>query len=196
MSEVNLKRYVLITIGLLLIVVTILVSVKLINNSSNQKEVFESEWGSINPDEETLLIENLEKEICIDGKYPDYYGGYYSKNYNIIILLTEGSEDKEAEIRNILGQEESVYVKYVPYSLNDLEKAQQEFGERYQELYEEGDKRTIELLNEITGSGVYVEENEVTVKIKNYSWWKVRKFKKLFGDNEVIHYTEGGNVAW
>lgn len=80
--------------------------------------------------------------------------------------------------------------------MNDLEETQQAFGERYQELYEEGDENTIKLLNEITGSGVYVEENEVTVKIKNYSWWKVRKFKKLLGDNEVIHYTEGDNVAW
>ena len=185
---------ILITIGLIVFLgVIIIVCVK---RENNQKEVFESEWGSINPDEETLLIENLEKEICIDGKYPDYYGGYYSKNYNIIILLVKGFENKETEILQILDQKNSVYIRYVDYSLNDLEETQQAFGERYQELYEEGDENTIKLLNEITGSGVYVEENEVTVKIKNYSWWKVRKFKKLFGDNEVIHYTEGGNVAW
>ena len=185
---------ILITIGLIVFLgVIIIVCVK---RENNQKEVFESEWGSINPDEETLLIENLEKEICIDGKYPDYYGGYYSKNYNVIILLVKGFENKGTEILQILDQQNSVYIRYVDYSLNDLEETQQAFGERYQELYEEGDENTIKLLNEITGSGVYVEENEVTVKIKNYSWWKVRKFKKLFGDNEVIHYTEGGNVAW
>ena len=185
---------ILITIGLIVFLgVIIIVCVK---RENNQKEVFESEWGSINPDEETLLIENLEKEICIDGKYPDYYGGYYSKNYNVIILLVKGFENKGTEILQILDQKNSVYIRYVDYSLNDLEETQQAFGERYQELYEEGDENTIKLLNEITGSGVYVEENEVTVKIKNYSWWKVRKFKKLFGDNELIHYTEGGNVAW
>ena len=188
------KVALLTVIGLIVFLgVIIIVSVK---KENNQKEVFESEWGSINPDEETLLIENLEKEICIDGKYPDYYGGYYSKNYNIIILLVKGFESKETEILQILDQKDSVYIRYVDYSLNDLEETQQAFGERYQELCDDGDENTIKLLNDITGSGVYVENNEVGVRIKNYSWWKVQKFKKLFGKNKMIRYTEGGNVTW
>ena len=193
MKSEKVKKCIIVAIGIIFLIVVIFIGMKIVNNANGKSEVFEPEWGPLRDGEGSALIEKLEAELCVDGKYPSYYGGCYLKKQNLVILMTIGSEEKEDELKGILEQEEGIYVRYVEHSLNDLEEANEQFATIYKKTYEQGEKSKIQLLNDITGSGVRQESNEVVIGVKNLTWKKEKQLKEIFGEDEKIRYENSGS---
>ena len=104
-----------------------------------KKEDFNPEWGSFRDGEGSDVITKLENHICEGDSPPEYYAGCYLLKQNVIVLLKEGYESKEGEVRSLLGAN-SVYIRYVKYSLQELRNSEQKFARKYEEIYGQGEE--------------------------------------------------------
>ena len=193
MKDKKIKKYILIVAGIILLIVATVIIIKVENSKI---DTFDPEWGPLREDEASVLVGKLEGAICEGDTYPSYYGGVYLKKQNLVILITKDSKEAEAEVREIVGQKEGIHIRYVKYSLNDLKEVQENIRETYSELYDEGEEDVVQLLDDVRGTSVSQENNEVVVKITEITNRKIRKFKKLFGDYDCVRYEEGGYFAW
>lgn len=192
MSEKKLKKHTLLITEIIFVIVAIIIILTEIYNTDNGTDTSKREFKPISLEEVGILATKLDKAICVDEKYPSYYGGAYIKNQNLIILLTTRSKEAEKEIKEIVGQEEGVFIEYVKYSLNDLKNLQRKIGETYERLYEEEDIEAIQLLDDITRTHISEEYNEIVVGITDITNEKVKKLEKIFGNEDMIRYEEGG----
>ena len=182
MKNKKLKHYILIATGILVLIITIVIIVKV----NGKEDTLGLKRGPLSQDEASELVGKLEEVLCINDTYPSYYGGAYLRNQNVVILITKDSREAEAEVREIIGQEEGVVIRYVKYSYNHLHEVQDKISDRWMELKENG--------VQMTSTSVRIEENEVVVSIKDISNRKIRKFKKLVGNYNCVRYEEGDFV--
>lgn len=188
MKNKKIKHYILIVTGILVLIIAIVIIVKV----NSKEDTLELKIGPLRDDEAIVLLEKLEDTIRSGDSYPSYYGGAYLKNQNLVILITKDSREAEAEVREIVGQEEGVVIRYVKYPLNHLHEVQHAIREKYSELYEK-DSEEARLLD-LRSTSVVQESNKVIVRITDISNRKIRKFKKLIGNYDCVQYEEGGYV--
>ena len=191
MKQKHLKIVFLALVGLISFLVAAYGTAKGMDALMNRAKEFMPERGYVGTKEMQEMQEKLEGALCVEGRYPAYYAGAYSQNYNLVVHLTVASEARKKEITDILGKEDGVVFRQVEYSLNELQDAQEKFGERLQAIVEEGDEDLKSLLGDLS-VGVEENKNRVIVSIYPYSKRKVRKMKKLFGDYEIVQYEKGG----
>ena len=138
-------------------------------------------------------LQNIQKElrsrIDVDPKHYEYYAGMYEENQKIVLVLVKNKE-VGSDLMDYVESEEAIIVRYAKYSWVELNDKFKEITKKYNELQKEG--KPARDLRDSGYEGEIIDEkkNRVVVKFLNMSNKKVREFKKIFGDSEMVCYVD------
>ena len=130
--------------------------------------------------ESTMRASYLESVMKSRNQYSDYYGGCYLNNGELIVKLTDTSDDVIAYFKDILGGTIN-YEKCVA-SLSELEM----IHNHVLNYVKNCDKNTDELAKSIISIAIYIKQNKVCVAIKDCTEEKISLFKEKIIDSEQI----------
>ena len=180
------RNYIFIGLGILVLIIAAVVIVKV----NTKEELLGVKRGSLSQIEASELIQKLEEEICVDATYPSWYGGVCIRNKNVVVMITKDSKDAKDTVLEILGQEDSIIIRYVKYSYDYLSEVQDKIMDNYMEHHEEAREQDVQLAR----LGMDIERNQIEVGIKDISNRKIRKFKKWTGKYDCVRYVESDGV--
>ena len=117
--------------------------------------------------------------------YADYYSGSYIEDSKLIVCISENGSPSNLS-QDVLN-EESVEIKKVTFSYNELLGFQTNIEDKYEEYYTEYDNtdtKEFELLSSIAGIGIDISNNCVYVDIADLTKEKENTYHTLFGEDE------------
>ena len=152
------------------------------------REIYEEEVAisEIVTPEMELESENNQRGLYLESvmktrsQYSAYYGGCYLKKGELIVKLTDTSDDVVSYFRDVLGG--TINYEKCSATIDEL-KAIKAHIENY---IETKDAREDELVQSIVSIGTFVKQNKVQVCMKDCTEEKIALFKKLITDSEHV----------
>lgn len=195
MKNKKYMKIIFIIVGIMLISAASIILIKSAADGRDWKIVAddsELEDGTLTEEECTEIL--LKLMDYRDEKKPSYYAGEYRKNGYVVIMVSKKDSSLLSDLEEIVGQKESVAIRVVEYSLNDLEEANNAFTKKFDEILAGQEEELMQLTSDLTTWGVKMKNNIVEVGISQITDEKVKRFEEVFGKDERIRYVEGHNL--
>lgn len=125
-----------------------------------------------------------------DGQvhYPDYFGGCYTDNENLIVLIKGDLKTGQQAICRRIGKSGLVKFQSCLFSLEELQLLKAALGEKY----DHADLRTD---TDWTSVSISVTKNRVIVYLKDCSAKNIKIYKEKISDSDMILFEELSDIT-
>ena len=157
------------------------------------KEQIEEEDVKIEEHQKVLEIMGLNDETCDTDDLKDNYAGSYLDNEgNMVVVLDKdesGNKKLESKIEKI---DSEIEVKKAEYNCKELEAAKEQYDIKMDKLLAKSELTEDEknICENIVGCGISLENNRVTVYMKNTDKNNITLFKKYVMNNDIIEFVQ------
>lgn len=180
-EKVKKRLYLVIMFSIIIILLLIIGGIFIYKNKDDELTLYYKrnyEKAYVGRDVEALM------KYMYDGKYPDYYGGMYISDdaYNLILLIVKDKIPIKGSLEynyynEILNVDNSIKVKYVNNSYNDLEKVFNTIN----------DYITTNTVPEyFNGVGIEVIKNKVVVNCVTVNESIINDFKEKIVNSDLV----------
>ncbi len=122
--------------------------------------------------------------------FPDYYAGaYLNGSGNLVVLLTQDTDQTRASIRSA-AKKSDVLFQSAPYAYRDLTETMNTINAKVQNCANEH-----AIARDITSAGLSDQENSVTVWIKDIDETKIAQFRQYICDEPWIVFANSVGPA-
>lgn len=139
-------------------------------------------------DEKSMLASYIDNMMNSNAEYSKSYGGVHLKDGNVTVMLTEEDSAVFSFIENNI--ESSIVYKQCDVSLEELEAINEYILDYLQYFTMTENEALNEMVESIVTTAIYVDQNVVSVGIKECSSDKVDLFKKHIIDSENVVFRD------
>ena len=174
----------------LIVLFTIVRGIRVSANDVDIIDLMKNEIGVERTENEIMSLRSLER--LLDGLggeegLPDFYAGRYIDEMGRLVILFTQPNEYNYEEQQIFKENNSYRVESVQYSLEELMRTQDEISR-----FVWGETFDIIIYPNVTAVTINERDNRVEVYLFDYSEEKVREFKKIIMDSEMIVFRAGG----
>lgn len=157
------------------------------------KKPIEEENTKIEEHQKVLKIMGLNDEKCNTDDLRDNYAGSYLNDEGKMVVVLDKDESGNKKLESKIGKIDSdIEVKKANHNCKELEAAKERYDIKMGKLLEKNklteDEKSI--CDNIVGCGISLENNRVTVYMKNVDKNNITLFKKYVMDNDIIEFIQ------